>query len=53
MHVPEFVPEAQIDVVQEPTQIRAIVLARVEGLHDVLLASFAVLGRGRQVPHVN
>jgi hypothetical protein len=50
---PEFIREAQVDVVQEPTQVRAIVLGRVEGLNDVLLASFSILGRGRQVSQVN
>lgn len=50
---PEFIREAQVDVVQEPTQVHAVVPGRIEGLHDIFLASFAVLGRGRQVPNVN
>ncbi len=53
LHGSEFVPKAQVDVVQEPMHVRAMVLSRVEGLHDVFLASFSVLGRGRQVSQVD
>jgi hypothetical protein len=49
LHGSESVPKAQVDVVQEPTQVRTVVPGRIEGLNDVSFTSFAVLGRGRQV----
>ncbi len=49
MDRPEFVSEAQVDVVEEPGAVRAEVLVRIERLHDVLLASLPVLGgRGQE-----
>ncbi len=52
-HSPELVGEAEIHVIPEPGFIRAVVLHRVERLHDVLVASIAELGRLRQVVKVN
>jgi hypothetical protein len=45
---PKFVSEAQVDVVEEPSAVRSVVLVRIERLHDVLLASLTVLGRRGQ-----
>ena len=41
---PEFVCEAEVDVILEPGLVGPIVLVRIKRLHDVLFASFAVLG---------
>ncbi len=53
LHCSELVREAQVDVVQEPTQVRAVVPGRIEGLHNVLFTSLPVLGCGWQVSHVD
>jgi nucleoid DNA-binding protein len=53
IHASEFVRKAQVDVIQEPTDARAVVPGRIESLNDVLLASLPVPGRGRQIPHVD
>lgn len=52
-HSPEFVREAQVDVVQEPTLARTIVPDGIKRLRDVFLATLPVLGRGREVPQVD
>ena len=50
---PEFVSEAQVDVVEEPGAVRPVVLVRIERLHDVLFASLPVLGDRGQVSQVD
>jgi len=49
----ELVREAQVDVVQESGLVRTVMLRRVECLDDILLASFPVLGRKRQISQVD
>ena len=44
IYASEFIGEAKVDVVEKPGAVRAIVLYRIERLHDVLLASLTVLG---------
>ena len=53
MHASELVREAEIDVVPEPRFVCAVMLNRVERLHDVVPASLPVLGRFRQVLQVD
>jgi len=49
----ESIREAQVDVVLKPGLVRAVVLARIERLHDVFLASVPVFGCGGQVLQVD
>lgn len=45
---PEFVSEADVDVVEEPGTVRAVMLIGVERLHDILIGSVPVFGDRRQ-----
>ena len=42
-HATEFISETEVYVVKEAGSTRPVVLNRIEGLHDVLVASLSML----------